>query len=546
MKRRFFCALLVCLPILAQAPIRKVIGNNQAVSTTAVDFSSAIATWPMSAGNTLPATCTVGQMYYKANATAGLNLYGCTSTNVWTLQGDGSGGGGVSLPSTVNLFKGNGSGGAVAGTPGVDYAPATSGANILKGNNAGGFGSATLGVDYAPPTSGVNMLKGNNAGGFASAIPGTDYVSPSGNVATATALSVDPAACTTGTYVYDMAANGTLLCSTPAGGGGGGGTPNATNIVASGTSVTVTHNAGLTNAYGFAFSCVDEDNGQEVLPSSLSGVTSNAVTFNFSGTVTNVRCTVSTNSGSGGGGTGNVTNSSGSVDPTANCTAGTDTYLQTTTQEIWSCVATNTWKKNLSVSNVGVWTAIGTTGATPATPGTGDAVLYLDSTSKTAKVVDDTGATSTTVRADTGASNQFLTAISSSGVISKAQPSFANLSGSSPYKIRVCELHIWGTGASGVLQNSDDEIVSCKNKFGVTETITAVDCWADAGSPTITPVITGGASILSGALTCGTGAWAAGSLSGTPTLSNDSTLDANITTAGGVATNIRVVFTLTR
>lgn len=44
-------------------------------------------------------------------------------------------------------------------------------------------------------------------------------------VATATALAADPAACTTGQYVSDIAANGTLTCSTPAGGPGGSGAP---------------------------------------------------------------------------------------------------------------------------------------------------------------------------------------------------------------------------------------------------------------------------------------------------------------------------------
>ena len=43
-------------------------------------------------GTSLPATCTVGQRYFKTNATAGQNLYGCTATNTWTALGAGSGG----------------------------------------------------------------------------------------------------------------------------------------------------------------------------------------------------------------------------------------------------------------------------------------------------------------------------------------------------------------------------------------------------------------------------------------------------------------------
>ena len=40
------------------------------------------------------------------------------------------------------------------------------------------------------------------------------------NVSTATALAADPAACTAGQFVTDLAANGTLTCATPSGGSG--------------------------------------------------------------------------------------------------------------------------------------------------------------------------------------------------------------------------------------------------------------------------------------------------------------------------------------
>jgi hypothetical protein len=42
------------------------------------------------------------------------------------------------------------------------------------------------------------------------------------NVATATALAANPAPCSAGQYVSDIAADGTLTCSTPAGGAGSG------------------------------------------------------------------------------------------------------------------------------------------------------------------------------------------------------------------------------------------------------------------------------------------------------------------------------------
>lgn len=40
----------------------------------------------ISSGTTLPASCTVGSLFFKTDATAGQNIYGCTSTNTWTLQ----------------------------------------------------------------------------------------------------------------------------------------------------------------------------------------------------------------------------------------------------------------------------------------------------------------------------------------------------------------------------------------------------------------------------------------------------------------------------
>ena len=58
-----------------------------------VDFSGAPATKPMQTGTTIPATCATGQMFFLTSAPAGSNLYGCEATNVWTLEGGGSGGG---------------------------------------------------------------------------------------------------------------------------------------------------------------------------------------------------------------------------------------------------------------------------------------------------------------------------------------------------------------------------------------------------------------------------------------------------------------------
>lgn len=40
-------------------------------------------------GTTPPGTCTVGQVFFDTDASPGQNVYGCSSTNTWTLQGGG-------------------------------------------------------------------------------------------------------------------------------------------------------------------------------------------------------------------------------------------------------------------------------------------------------------------------------------------------------------------------------------------------------------------------------------------------------------------------
>jgi hypothetical protein len=58
------------------------------------DFSTFTFTRPMTVGTALPATCSVGQLFFNSAAAAGVNLYACTATNVWSLEAGSSGGGG--------------------------------------------------------------------------------------------------------------------------------------------------------------------------------------------------------------------------------------------------------------------------------------------------------------------------------------------------------------------------------------------------------------------------------------------------------------------
>src|SRR5579862_7565756 len=51
-----------------------------------VDFSGSSATKPFKSGTGLPSTCGQGEMYYRLDASAGMNVYGCTASNSWTLE----------------------------------------------------------------------------------------------------------------------------------------------------------------------------------------------------------------------------------------------------------------------------------------------------------------------------------------------------------------------------------------------------------------------------------------------------------------------------
>jgi len=65
------------------------------------------------AATTAPATCTTGATFFDSDAAAGLNWFGCTSANTWTLLGDGGAGGGIT-ELTGNVTAGPGSGSQVA------------------------------------------------------------------------------------------------------------------------------------------------------------------------------------------------------------------------------------------------------------------------------------------------------------------------------------------------------------------------------------------------------------------------------------------------
>jgi hypothetical protein len=68
--------------------------QSNSYSAGTQDFSGAAHTLPVLKGLTAskPATCTIGELYFATDATAGQNLYECSATNVWTQQLNSGGG----------------------------------------------------------------------------------------------------------------------------------------------------------------------------------------------------------------------------------------------------------------------------------------------------------------------------------------------------------------------------------------------------------------------------------------------------------------------
>ena len=79
-----------CRCALAAAGITYAAAQTQVdlrTQTKNVDFSAAPTTKPSKTGTSLPGACSTGETFLKTNASAGQNLYVCTGTNVWSVQG---------------------------------------------------------------------------------------------------------------------------------------------------------------------------------------------------------------------------------------------------------------------------------------------------------------------------------------------------------------------------------------------------------------------------------------------------------------------------
>ena len=81
----FICRILP-IAICGSALYAQLTQVDLKLQSRNVDFSGASATKPFKSGAGLPSTCAQGEMYYRSDASAGMNVYGCTATNSWTLE----------------------------------------------------------------------------------------------------------------------------------------------------------------------------------------------------------------------------------------------------------------------------------------------------------------------------------------------------------------------------------------------------------------------------------------------------------------------------
>jgi hypothetical protein len=88
--------ILLCAALAAPGALLAQTQVDLRTQSKSVDFSNAASTRPMSAGNSLPATCAASQMFFLLTAPPGANVYACVATNQWAAQGGGTLGGDLS------------------------------------------------------------------------------------------------------------------------------------------------------------------------------------------------------------------------------------------------------------------------------------------------------------------------------------------------------------------------------------------------------------------------------------------------------------------
>ena len=174
-----------------------------------IDFTGASTTKPMKAGVTLPVTCGAGELFFNTTAPSGANLYACTATNTWTVQGGQS----SSFSSGAGVPTGSCSAGQTYfdTTNGNTWFCETPGLwqRALTTNNTGTFViTGQAGSSPAAPPAGNTSLFFNSSAKIAQIV---DDTGGSGTMVRPTDCSAS------GQLVQKVNVDGTLTCAIPGG-----------------------------------------------------------------------------------------------------------------------------------------------------------------------------------------------------------------------------------------------------------------------------------------------------------------------------------------
>ena len=159
-----------------------------------IDFSG-VSTKPFQAGTVLPSTCSVGQTYFKTDASAGQNFYGCTASDVWTVQtpGESPNYSAAFTSQTSVVIPGTAHGYTTTNLIIECYDTGTS--IVIPSSVAIDSSTYDVTIGFSSPRSGRCLVNGGGAGG--SGGPGSSGGSGSGPVS----LSGDVGGTTSATVV---------------------------------------------------------------------------------------------------------------------------------------------------------------------------------------------------------------------------------------------------------------------------------------------------------------------------------------------------------
>lgn len=244
-RRSLHCrSLIVLLCLLSAAAVPALPQTQIDLRTQAkqVDFSAASHTKPFKTGTSLPLTCTAGEAYFRTDATAGQNLYGCTSANSWTLQSGGAvinSAGGNSYTATFSSLTAVTIPGATHHLASnslfvVCYDLSTPARLVEPDSITVNSGTFDVAINFAVAQSGSCLLTGSSAGAPGGAFDST--------VANSTLRTLDVLRNTPSTLVIGSQCNASAPCNVRFG----------STVYGFTASATVTLTAGTGSAYLYA------------------------------------------------------------------------------------------------------------------------------------------------------------------------------------------------------------------------------------------------------------------------------------------------------